>query len=166
MQAIQIIKSMKMRYFRILVLFFLSVFVVSCSHYEEINANITESASGDDESHNAGQNCATCHNSSGHEAVREAGWWTVAGTVFTTAGKAQKNAIIELWEKPNKQGKLVKRLVVDDLGNFYTNQILPLSGGVYPSITVGSNSLSMTQAFVGGSCNSCHGVSRSSLQLN
>jgi mono/diheme cytochrome c family protein len=157
---------MKVRFLRILVLFFLSVFVVSCSHYDEINADIEESESGDDESHKAGQNCGSCHNSAGHEAVREGGWWTVSGTVFTTAGKAQKNAVIELWEKPNKQGKLVKRLVVDDLGNFYTNQILPLSAGVYPTITVGSNSLSMTQAFVGGSCNSCHGVSRSSLQIN
>ncbi len=157
---------MKVSFFKLLVFFVFSVFVVSCSHYEEINQNLTESSSGDDESHKAGQNCSSCHNKTGHEAVREGGWWTVSGTVFTSSGKAQKSAIVELWEKPNKQGKLIKRLAVDDLGNFYTNQTLALSSGVYPSISVGSNSLSMTQAFVGGSCNSCHGVTRSSLQLN
>ncbi len=150
----------------IVAIFTATVLWVSCSHYDELQANLTESEQGDDESHNAGQNCGSCHNKSGHEAVLEAGWWNVSGTVYTSQNRAQKNAIIELWEKPNKQGKLVKRLVSDDLGNFYTNQILNFNGGVYPTITVNNQTIAMGTSFNGGSCNSCHGITTSKLSID
>ncbi|OYU94921.1 MAG: hypothetical protein CFE21_14680 [Bacteroidetes bacterium B1(2017)] len=140
--------------------------IVSCSHYDQIQADLKESGSGEDESHNSGQNCASCHNVSGSEAAREGGWWTVAGTVYTNSGNLNKGVTVELWEKPGKQGKLIKRLTSDSKGNFYTNQILNFGNGVYPSISVGSNTKSMTQGFSGGSCNSCHGVTTNKLTIN
>jgi cytochrome c553 len=151
---------------RTLVVLGLTLFVYSCSHYDQVQANLTESKSGDDESHNSGKDCGSCHNKNGSEAVREGGWWTVSGTVYASGSSVQRNATIELWEKPNKQGKLIKRLVTDDKGNFYTNQFLNLTNGAYPVIIVGSNSKQMNVAFTGGSCNSCHGVSRSTLEIN
>ncbi|MDZ4666790.1 MAG: hypothetical protein SGJ00_02795 [bacterium] len=157
---------MKINYLKTFVLLGLSLFVFSCSHYDEVQANLKESKSGDDESHNAGRNCGSCHNVNGSEAVREAGWWTISGTVFSNGSSLQTKATIEIWEKPNKQGKLIKRLVSDDKGNFYTNQFINLSNGAYPVIIVGLNSKQMNVAFTGGSCNSCHGVSRSTLEIN
>jgi hypothetical protein len=155
-----------MKWNRIIVLLVFSAFVIACSHSDQVNADSKESGSGEGESHNPGQNCASCHNVSGSEAVREGGWWTVAGTVFSNGTSPQKNATIELWEKPNKQGKLIKRLVSDSKGNFYTNQTIDFNGGCYPSITVGSKTIYMNQKFNGGSCNSCHGVSVGKLTIN
>ena len=157
---------MKIKSINILYFFIVALSIVSCSHYDQIKADLKESSKGDDESHNTGQNCMSCHNVNGSEAAREGGWWTVAGSVYASVGKPQKNATIELWELPNKQGKLIKRLVSDDKGNFYTNEILNFSSGVYPVIIVGSNSKVMGPAFKGGSCNSCHGVSSSALIIN
>ncbi|MCF8427776.1 MAG: hypothetical protein K9H61_10025 [Bacteroidia bacterium] len=150
---------------KVLVLAVFMTFVFACSHVDEINANLEESSS-DEKSHNAGENCGSCHNVSGSEAVREAGWWTVAGTVYSSGNSPQTNATIELWEKPNKQGALIKRLVSDKIGNFYTNQIIDFKGGCYPSITVGSNTKYMNQKYEGGSCNSCHGVTTNKLEIN
>lgn len=150
---------------KIITLLSIIAIVSACSHYEELKSNPKESASGDDESHNAGQNCGSCHNKSGTEAAQE-GWWTVSGTVFKTNGSAQKSATIELWEKPGKQGKLIKRLVTDDLGNFYTDQILNFNGGCYPVVYAASGELEMSSAFNGGSCNSCHGVTEERIEIN
>lgn len=150
----------------VVALFIAALLWVSCSHYDALQANLIESEKGDDESHNAGQNCGSCHNKNGNEAELEARWWTVSGTVFNSQNGAQNNAIVELWEKPNRQGKLVKRLVSDDLGNFYTNQILNFKGGVYPTITVNNQTISMGSAFNGGSCNSCHGITTTKLSID
>jgi cytochrome c553 len=147
-------------------LFLGSITWISCSHYEQLQQNLVASESGDDESHNFGENCGSCHNVNGNEAVLEAGWWTVSGSVSNTQGRAQKNAVVELWEKPNKQGSLIKRLEVDDLGNFYTNQIINFKGGVYPSITTNNQTISMGTTFNGGSCNSCHGITTTKLTID
>ncbi len=155
-----------MKIHRILVFALFSVFLIACSHYEELKKDPKESKSGDDESHNAGQDCASCHNKSGNEAASE-GWWTVAGTVFKTNGSAQKSASIELWTKPGKQGTLVKKLVTDDLGNFYTDEILNFQGGVYPVLIAASGELEMNSVFSGGSCNSCHnGITQTKLKID
>jgi hypothetical protein len=141
--------------------------ISACSHYEALQKDPKESSKGDDESHNEGQNCGSCHNINGHEAVREAGWWTVSGTVFKEGDdKGDDNAIVELWEKPGRAGKLIKKLETDKEGNFYTNQILNFMGGCYPVIyTPGGQVKVMPIPYTGGSCNSCHGVSTSKLEL-
>lgn len=145
---------------------FAMVFVVSCSHYDTIQANLIESSSGSDESHNFGENCGSCHNKSGNEAASGNRWWTVSGSVYKSGNNPQKNAFIELWEKPNRQGKLYKRIATDSEGNFYTNQIFDFNKMCYPSIVVGSNYKNMSPAYSGGSCNSCHGISAKTLVIN
>ncbi len=145
--------------------FIIGGLLFSCSHYDELQKNPKESGSGE-ESHLTGENCSNCHNKENNEAARE-GWWTVAGSVYKTNGQVQTNATMELWEKPNRQGKLIKMLSSDSKGNFYTNQILDFKGGCYPSIRVGTKSISMdTTQFNGGSCNSCHGVNRSKIVID
>jgi hypothetical protein len=149
-----------------LALFVASITWISCSHYEQLQQNPEESKFGEDESHNTSENCGSCHNVNGNEAVIEAGWWTLSGSVLNSQSRAPQKAVVELWEKPNKQGNLIKRLEVDDLGNFYTNQIINFKGGVYPSITTNNQTISMGTAFNGGSCNSCHGISTTKLTID
>ncbi len=149
-------------------LFFITVVLVSCSHYDELTKNPQESST-KEESHEAGENCGSCHNnnnSPGEESPGSDKWWTVSGTIFSSQNRAQKNAVIELWELPNKQGKLIKRLVSDLKGNFYTNQIVDFNGGCYVTVTVGNTTKYMAPAFTGGSCNSCHGVSSAKIIVN
>ncbi|OYU94931.1 MAG: hypothetical protein CFE21_14730 [Bacteroidetes bacterium B1(2017)] len=140
--------------------------VISCSHYDQLSKNPVESKSGG-RSHNSGENCGKCHNSHNNGEFPGADkWWTVAGTIYASNFSAQKNAVIELYEKTGKQGKLIKRLVSDNNGNFYTNQIIDFNNGCYPVVTVGSNSKMMNQGYIGGSCNSCHGITTASLVVN
>ncbi len=148
-------------------LFLLTVVLVSCSHYSELTKNPQESTS-KGRSHEAGKNCGSCHNNSNPsgESPGADKWWTVSGTIFSTYTSGQTNAIIELWELPNKQGKLMKRLVTDARGNFYTNQILNFNGGCYVSVTVGNTTKYMSPSYNGGSCNSCHGVSSAQVIVN
>lgn len=143
----------------------LALSLVSCSHYEEIQADIEESKSGDDESHNPGKNCGSCHNQSGNEAAREY-WWIISGTVFNSNNNGEDGVSIELWQKPNQQGALIKRLASDELGNFYTNEILDFNGGCYPVIKKGNKIKQMGTIYNGGSCNSCHGISTNKLTID
>lgn len=157
-----------MRRFNLYILFPISLSLIilsACSHYDELHKDPKESRRGEDESHNEGQNCSSCHNVNGHEAVREAGWWTVSGTVFEEDDKGNEDASIELWEKPGRQGNLIKRLETDKEGNFYTNQIINFMGGCYPAITVNNKVKIMPVPYNGGSCNSCHGISTSKLEI-
>ncbi|MBC7382508.1 MAG: hypothetical protein H7296_05855 [Bacteroidia bacterium] len=145
--------------------FMLAVGFISCSHYLELQKNPNESSS-EGKSHNAGEDCGSCHNKNGSEAANNA-WWTVAGTVYRSDGSIQKNAVIEFWEKPGKKGALIKTLITDSDGNFYTNQIINYNNGCSPAVNVGLKSKSMdTTTFNGVSCNSCHGLNRSRITLD
>ncbi len=132
----------------------------SCSHFDEIQKDIKESPSGE-ESHNSGQNCGYCHNK---EGITEAPWWNISGTVYYPNGTPHSNAKIQLWEKQNRQGKLIKSLQSDSKGNFYTNQIINFNNGCYIVLSSGTDTL-MIQTFNGGSCNACHGISTGKIIL-
>ena len=60
----------------------------ACSHYDEIQKDPKESRAGDDESHNAGQNCMSCHNDNKNEASLE-GWWNIGGTAYQNNNTAK-----------------------------------------------------------------------------
>lgn len=160
-----------MKRLNLFILFALALVFINlsaCSHYEELQKFPKESRKGDDDSHNEGKNCGSCHNSNGHEAERKGGWWTVSGTVFRKdTDKGHDNATIELWENPYFRGKLIKKLETDKEGNFYSNQIIDFMGGCYPAIyTLNGDVKVMEVLYTGGSCNSCHdGVSTSKLEL-
>lgn len=143
-----------------IVVFAVIVFAViaSCSHYDEIQKNPKESSANDDESHNSGQDCMSCHNKQGNEAASE-GWWNVAGTVYSNNSPAN-NVTIELWSEPNGKGFRILTLTSDKKGNFYTSKIINFNGGCYPLVKNGNKTKAMLSAFKGGmSCSnsSCHG---------
>lgn len=138
------------------------LFIVSCSHYDDLMKNGNEStASG--ESHNAGQNCMKCHNEGEFtEAVLEGGWWHIAGTVY-----GSKANTVELWTGLNRTGELVYKLPVDPLGNFYTAKIVNFKGGFYPVVVKDDGSiLAMQEKTTIGACNSCHGITTPTIVVN
>lgn len=146
----------------------LAFIVGSCSHYDDIQKNAKESMAGDDESHNSGQNCMSCHNQGGNsEAVREGGWWNIAGTAYQS-GRVARDGSVELWTGPNRTGSLIYKLAIDELGNFYTGKIVNFKGGAFPILVDknGNISKAMQSSTVNGSCNSCHGVSTSVISFN
>lgn len=135
-----------------------SLFIIGCSHYDELQKNSKESNANDDESHNTGQDCMSCHNNSSNEASSE-GWWNVAGSVYTGNSPAN-NVTVELWSEPNGAGFKILTLTSDKKGNFYTNKIINFNGGCYPVVISGSKRKNMISKFMGGmSCSNsnCHG---------
>lgn len=158
------------------------VFLAQCSHYDELKKHGLESAYGSDESHNFGQNCMSCHNDPHNEASGEYRWWNIAGSVEGVGegddsgggddddddnGGSTGSARIELWSQKNRQGQLYYTLPVDDEGNFYTAKIVQYYGVCYPVVVNNETGdwESMGQAFTGGGCNSCHGVTESMISI-
>lgn len=133
------------------------IILSQCSHYDSIQANPMESSFNSRRSHNAGQDCGSCHNNNSNWDASSK-WWTVAGTVFSDAKSPKTNVTIELWDQPNRKGNLIKKLYSDPSGNFYTNQIINFSNNVYPVVysTDASQYRSMQSAYNGGSCGKCH----------
>lgn len=132
---------------------------ISCSHYDELMVDGEQSETGEDESHNTGKNCMSCHNQNGNEAVREGGWWNIAGSVFASQNKPADNGFIQLWSGPNQTGLLMYELPIDKLGNFYTAKIVDFKGGFFPVLLDEDKKLKkqMGTPIQTGACNSCHG---------
>ena len=125
-------------------------------------------------SHNAGQDCMSCHKSGGAGASK--GIFTVAGTVYQSGGMPQTHATVSVY--PVGSDTAQATMTVDGLGNFWTTQtvaaLVPAAGqqlvqGVHAVVrpTAGT-SRSMLGVISNGSCNSCHspsgGVARVSAQ--
>ena len=140
------------------VVFMLSV-LVSCENDDDDNEgnDAMSSSYNDNESHNAGQNCMSCHNSGG----KGEGTFTVAGTVYNASGAAvSPNATVKLYTGPNGTGSLVKTIEVDGKGNFYTTSSIDFGTGLYVTVTGKSGSVStMGSSITTGQCNSCHNSS-------
>lgn len=136
--------------------FLLMFGLVACSHYDEIQKNPKESRAGDDESHNAGQNCMSCHNDNKNEASFE-GWWNIGGTAYKS-NKPVKTGSVELWTGPDRTGTLLYKLAIDEKGNFYTNKIIDFKGGFFPVLmnNDGTKNAEMGISTTTGACNSCH----------
>lgn len=143
--------------------------VTSCSHYDDLEKNGKESKTSSFESHNAGQNCMSCHNRSEFdEAVIEGGWWNIAGTVYNTNGTTPASeGSIELWTEPNRTGKFVYKLPIDAKGNFYTAKVVDFKGGFYPVLLDkdGKVKKEMDRITSTGACSSCHGAKEVKIQF-
>lgn len=116
-------------------------------------------------SHNAGENCMTCHKAGGSGE----GSFTVAGTVYNNKLSAIfPNAIIKLYTKPNSGGTLRAVISGDAKGNFYTTEKVDFSGGLYPVIFGHDIDFPkyMLQPVTSGACASCHGSSTSELWVD
>lgn len=143
--------------------------IASCSQYDKTQNNPEESMLDSDKSHNNGQNCMSCHNQNGNEAVREAGWWYIGGSVYDDKGQEASSAgFVELWTGPNATGNRMVRLAIDQKGNFYTNRIINFGNGLYPVLKKTDDKIEahMSTSTKTGACNSCHGVSTSLLKLD
>jgi hypothetical protein len=118
----------------------------------------------DNESHNAGQNCMSCHHSGG----KGEGTFTVAGTVYNSSGAAvSPNATVKLYTGPGGTGSLVKTIEVDGKGNFYTTGNTDFGSGLYVTVTGSSGNISkMNSSVTSGQCNSCHGSSTGKITVN
>jgi len=136
----------------------LSLFV-SCEKEENENGENKDMSSryNENESHNAGQNCMSCHKSGGQGE----GWFMVAGTVYNSAKTAvYPNATVKLYTGPNGTGTLVKTIEVDGKGNFYTTADMNFGSGLYTTVTGTTGNVSKMGASIStGQCNSCHGSS-------
>jgi cytochrome c553 len=145
-------------------LLMLSLFVIACSHYDNLEKNGKESSANSD-SHNSGKDCASCHNNASNEASREY-WWNIAGTVHENE-KPTSNISVQLWSEPLAKGFRIKNLISDKDGNFYTEKVVNLNGGCYPIAIRGNDTLFMdAKKYTGGGCNSCHNPSSNEGILN
>ena len=109
----------------------------------------------DDESHNAGTNCMTCHTQGGEGE----GWFEVAGTVYDSARiNTYPNATVKFYSGPNGTGTLHYTLQVDARGNFYTTEDMKAPGGLYVAVQGDHQTNYMQSILPSRNCNSCHGV--------
>lgn len=144
----------------------LMLYFFSCSHYNQLEKNGQTSKHGGSKSHNAGQDCMSCHNNPKNEASREA-WWNVAGTIYKlNIAQVNPNARIELWSEYGAKGIKILALETDNFGNFYTEKIVSFKGGSYPIAISNHDTLRMSGVFSGGGCNGCHGISTPAIKLN
>ena len=136
---------------------FVLLLVIGCSEDKPIS-NISKS--NEDQSHNMGQNCMTCHKDNGSGK----GIFIVAGTVYTSDFSATNpNATIYLTSQENGNGEVLATIEVDKKGNFFTTEQIILTNA-FPYITNSNNeSIYMSTAASTGQCNSCHGVSTSKI---
>jgi len=126
-------------------------------------------------SHNAGQDCLSCHKSGGTGASK--GVFTIAGTVYNNNGGAQTSATVTIYAAGSNNVQAT--LSTDGLGNFWTSQavaaLVPAAGqtlvqGVNAVVRpTGGSSRSMLGVVSNGSCNACHssagGVARVTAQF-
>lgn len=113
-----------------------------------------ESTYNDDDSHNAGQNCMSCHAQGGEGE----GIFTVAGTVYyPDLTTPYPNCDIILY-KTNLVDKIYT-LKADAYGNFYTTASLDLSDSCMPVVSKGTSISQMTSSTNSGNCNGCHEIS-------
>ncbi len=146
----------------------LSLIVASCTLFTvACKKKYNSSHHGESKSHKQGTLCITCH--SPNASAKEV--FTIGGTVFDEVRlNAQPKAIIKLYTKPGAKGKLVATLRTDDLGNFYTNQEIDFSSGLYATLLgtpgVKDDTKHMPRAIFMGDCNRCHGLNTESLGIN
>jgi len=115
-----------------------------------------------DESHNAGQNCMSCHVS----GKQGEGWFSIAGTVYDNNNSTYPNATVKLFTGPDGSGSLKATIPVDKKGNFYTTQNMDFGSGLYVLVEGSNSKSSMSSSISTGQCNKCHGNSTGKIKLN
>lgn len=139
-----------------IVLFSIFFVLVGCEKDENGNEYLV-SENFSEESHNAGEDCMSCHVPGGNAD----GWFTVAGSVFNKElDELATNGVVELTTEPQSAGSIIATIEIDAKGNFYTTEAINLAGGLYATVESqdGSKAYMITEVTT-GSCNSCHGSS-------
>lgn len=113
---------------------------------------------GEDESHENGKNCMSCHYTEGDGE----GWFSLAGTVYADDYDKFNHAKIVL---EDQQSNVLKIVEVDELGNFYTTDEINFAKGLKVSIDFNGKIIPMNSSLYVGQCNLCHGDGEEKLIL-
>lgn len=141
-----------------------TLFIMTVSCDKEHDENETKiSKYNSSESHNAGENCMSCHKSGGEGE----GWFNVAGTVYESSlSSIYPNSTITLTTEPNGAGNSVITIQGDARGNFYTTESVNFGTGLYVKLEGTSGEIMyMSSKISSGACSSCHGASTSRVHL-
>ncbi len=140
--------------------------LISCSHYDEIQKSVKESTA-NERSHNAGDDCMSCHHDNNSDAAGTGKWWYFAGTAYTKDFRIASSAgRLELWTGFRATGTLLYRAPIDRSGNFYSSKIIDFKGGYFPVLikdnaVSADDTVSMSSKIgpdkIFNGCNSCHG---------
>lgn len=144
-------------------LLFISLLVAfnSCEKEDSGENKTMISYHDDHESHKDGQDCMNCHRMGGNGK----GWFVTAGSVYNSSQQTPyPNAKVKLYTGENGTGTLVAIIEVDGKGNFYSTENLDFGNGLYTTVTGTNGKIkTMNSPVTSGSCNSCHGNSRSKI---
>ena len=133
-------------------------FLFACQKFVLPDRNQDSSKHNEEESHNKGQNCMTCHYSAGWAE----GVFTVAGSLYGNTD----NANVELYRDINEAP--IKTIEVDLLGNIYTPDDVDFSNGLHVGVRNQQGDIEfMEDKIFNGQCNLCHGTStQEKIQIN
>ena len=130
------------------------ILLMNCKKEEE-KSTVKES-SATTTSHNDGMTCGTCHKTEGTGS----GIFVTGGTVYDASGTVTvAGAKVKFYTAVNGGGTLLKTLVSDQAGNFYTTDAFALAGSyVVVESSAGTPApMNMVLDATMGNCNSCHG---------
>lgn len=126
----------------------------ACNHdFDDDNEDENEmefSEHGDDESHNQGQDCMSCHTTGGVEDEL----FTVAGSLFKGNQNVSFNSATVVIK--NSTGDELTEIEVDAKGNFYTNKNIDFTEDIFTEVRYQNDTLVMISKISHGSCNTCH----------
>jgi len=136
--------------------FIILIISQSCEKENDNENDPLVSSYGENESHNMGQNCMSCHKQGGNGE----GWFNLAGTIYDDLlTNTYPNATVYLFTGPNGTGTQKYTVQVDAKGNFYTTENIDFEDGLYPAVQGNQTPNYMVSSVSNGQCNSCHGVS-------
>ncbi len=136
------------------------LFLPSCKHGKCEDGG---SSSSSRSSHNAGENCRSCHHPDGPGEV----CWNIGGTVYDHQGTQPVTAAqVRLFGGPQGTGGVKYQLQSDRNGNVYTSEDITFGIGLFPAVINSSGDTAfMTEAINDGACNSCHGITAERIKL-
>lgn len=140
---------------------FSMIFIIeSCKKDKEDENEYKVSKYNDDESHNMGLNCTSCHKQGGSGE----GWFNIASTIYDSLQTSTyPNCTVKLYTGANGTGTLKYTVEVDGKGNFYSTENIDFGSGLYPAVTSSNGTKFMSSSISSGNCTSCHGGSTSKI---
>jgi mono/diheme cytochrome c family protein len=136
---------------RVFVIGVILIFAMACQKFSAPKNSTVISSHDEDESHEKGNNCMSCHSSAGYGS----GFFTLAGSAYGNTN----NADIEVYENPN--GDPIMIVPYDLQGNAYTTEPLDFGeDGLYVAVrNAAGDRTFMEDKLYNGQCNLCHGTS-------
>lgn len=146
------------------------IWVMSCQNFRVPPNDPQISRFGENESHNEGMNCMSCH----YRSNKAEGWFTLSGTIFDNPGNSTVELFTALGEPP------IMVIEVDARGNFYTTEAIDYEpSGLYVGVRDPNGNLEIMERgntpeenigvgpngeIFNGSCNACHSGAQGSTE--